>query len=146
MRDIKAHAIPTETARGNGPQNFLPLEDRAEVELSRQEFHVGLRRALAQSSPKSGRAIEGLCDAQGVSLAPDRLAMGTAAAPALTTGARRVRVEKMRAKGMAEPAILSDLVRLESRNRAARGGPKSHEETLVRAARQLLAVPPPRPI
>jgi hypothetical protein len=146
MRDLKAHAIPAVRGRGLGEEDRLPLEERAEIELSRQEFHDGLRRALAQSSTKIARAIEELCDAQGISLAPDRLALGTAPAPALTTGGRRSRVEKLRAKGMTEPAILSYLVRIEARNRAARSGPKSHDETLVRAARQLLAVPPPRPI
>ena len=47
--------------------------------------------------------------------------------------------------GPAAPAMPKDLIRLEARNRVARSGPKSQEEVLVRASKNLLAVPIRRP-
>jgi len=108
---------------------------------SRTAFHRDLRRALADSRGKPGPAVAAVCEESGMNIGTSRRVVGTAAVPELTTTARRRRIEKMRSQGFTEPAILEDLARFESRNRAARGGPRSHQEVLVRAARQLLSVP-----
>ena len=52
----------------------------------------------------------------------------------------------MRARGVAEVAILEELARNESKHNSARSGPKWRGDVVVRAARQLLAVPPQRQI
>ncbi len=114
---------------------------RIAIEEARVSFRDGLRRALSEPEDQSGPAIDAVCQDHGVIVQAGKLDPGTATGLGLTSTGRRERVEKLRARGVSEAAIFDELARLESRNRAARNGPKSRQEVLVRAARQLLSVP-----
>ena len=111
-----------------------------QTEESRQEFLDSLRLALSRPDGRGVQEVESLCRQHGVSLSANRPLAGTEAAPELTPAARRQRVESLRSKGVTEAAILEELVRHEARKRPARSGPKTRDEVLVRATKQLLAI------
>ena len=140
MEVLKARALAMNKQLAAAQRNEVARLDVQPTEMSRQDFLQSLRLALTRSDGRDAQVVEELCRKQGVWLAADRPATSTRSAPELTRTEVRYRVETLRAKGFTEVAILDELVRLESRKRAARSGPKSRGEVVVRAARQLLAV------
>ncbi|MDB5349727.1 MAG: hypothetical protein JWN86_974 [Planctomycetota bacterium] len=115
---------------------------RNESEADRISFLKDLRKAVGAPAGRAGQAIKDLCDRHGVWLGPEPKHSTADRISGLTFSGRREHVESMRSKGVTEAMILDDLVRVETRNRVARSGPKTEEEILIRAARNLLAVPP----
>ncbi len=148
MAKVEARDMEDLKARAQARNQRFAAADRIEVarlgvrrvEMSRQDFLQSLRVALTRSDGRDAQVIEELCRKQGVRLGADWPTSSTTSDPELTRTEVRRHVETQRARGFTEVAILSDLVRLESRKRSARSGPKSRSEVVVRAARQLLAV------
>lgn len=144
MDDLKARALAQNKRLAAAQRIEVARSDVRQTEVSRQDFLQSLRLALTRSDGRDAQVVEELCRKHGVWLAADRPATSTLSDPELTRTEVRLRVERLRAKGFSEVAILDELVRLESRKRAARSGPKSRGEVVVRAARQLLAVQSPQ--
>ena len=144
MEDLKARALAQNKRLAATQRIEVARLDVRQTEVSRQDFLQSLRLALTRSDGRDAQIVEELCRKHGVWLAADRPATSTLSDPELTRTEVCHRVETLRAKGFSEVAILDELVRLESRKRAARSGPKSRGEVVVRAARQLLAVQSPQ--
>jgi hypothetical protein len=143
MEALKAKAAAESPRFAAAHRAAMAALEAAESLESREEFREALRRALEQPDGRSAQVVEELCRQHGVRLAADKLPPGTATLPILSGSAGiRYRVKLLRAKGVAEVAILDDLARNESKNYAARSGPRLRSEVIVRAARQLLSVPP----
>lgn len=142
MQEIKDRTARDLRMRADNPPVGIAFGVPIETDTDRGIFHQKLRRILKESSGKSTSAIEELCASTGGIVLTERPIPGTLSTPPPTSRARKDRIEGMRARGIAESVILSDLVRQESKNRAARSGPKSRQEVLIRAAKQLVAIPP----
>ncbi len=120
------------------------MEDqhRQDLETSRSGFRAELRRVLKDPTVSPAEEIEALCERQGVRIVPGKASwMAPEDLVPLTSSGRRERVVTLRLQSWPEPRILQELVRLENRNHPARKGPKTRQETVVRAAVQLLEVP-----
>lgn len=122
-------------------------DQRQSIELDnrRVRFRDELRKALNDTKGRPGATIRDLCARQGVTIGSN-WAREPKSPKVLTTAARKERVERMREGGASEAMIVNDLIRYEEANRMARAGAKTQEEAVIRAVRQLLAVPlsPPR--
>ena len=114
---------------------------RLERDRERSEFRNDLWRALQGQNGRPGPAIRDLCDRQGVAMGASWRKGIPPGGMVSTVAGRRDRIEQLRQEGQSEAAILDDLICREDRNRVARTGPKTQEEVVIRAARQLLAVP-----
>jgi hypothetical protein len=119
---------------------------RAQDFRDRAKFRDSLRLVLRDADQKresyrqtAARLLE-LCHQAGQSMDWTQ-AMTPRNVAVLTREKRGLLIEKYRKERRTEPAILVELARLERRNVAARNGPRDGDEALVRAARQLLAVP-----
>ncbi len=128
-------------------QNAIGRPGSLESEDDRVKFREELRLAVAGPLAQAGAAIKDLCDQHGVFLGTEPRRKGGTKSIGLTASGRCHRVDLMRAKGLSEASILEDLVRFESLNVVARGGPKTPDEVIVRASKNLLALPvrPPSP-
>lgn len=121
--------------------------EREALEDGRLAFHESLRRSLAEANGRPGEAVRDLCERHGVPIGSGW--MRTASKAATTVAGRRDRIDRLRRGGTPEPLILVELIRIENANRVARSGPRTQEEVVVRAARQLLSAPlapPPGPL
>lgn len=129
-------------------QRLQPIREAEEQRVAVQDakqtrlaFLNALRKAVNDKKGQPGPAVESVCSEYGMDVGGKRWAPGTMTGPEMTSTARRQRIEKLRGMGWSEPDILAELARFESRNRAARGGPRTKQDVLVRAAKQLLSVP-----
>lgn len=118
------------------------VRQRRAIQDERKTFREAVHRALGPSSSASGPEIRALCQQRGVYLDPERRMVGTSSSiSGLSASNRKILVERLRAIGKDEAFILDQLVRSEAVNRGARSGPKTLDDVIVRAARQLLEVP-----
>ena len=122
------------------------LELRRAIEGDRPAFHDELRRILQARGEDQSRAIEQLSFQHGRSAPPDAADEAHRAIEnRFAWLGRNDRIRRLRGFGVPEAWILDYLRHRESRNILARDGPRDEAEALVRAAGQLIAVPPPRP-
>lgn len=140
MEDLKARAQAQAQWFAAAQRIEAPRLQVRQAEMSRKNFLESLRNAVTRSDGHDAQVVEELCRKHGVWLVAERPAASTVSNPELTRTEVRYHIETLRTRGFTEVAILNDLVRLESRKRTARSGPKTHGEVVVRAARQLLAV------
>jgi hypothetical protein len=133
-------------------KNMIPRLRKQELDEAwrkanedRPPFHDELRTILVRAKGnKAGELIDQLCDRYGRSTSPEVKAyVNTRLRREFATLGLANQIEMMRASGVPEPMILDHLAKKYKVDMMKRGGPRSLDEVLVRAARQLLAMPPP---
>ena len=121
-----------------------PLKAQAEAS-KREAFRAELQQIIQQGGPATGEHILALARRYNVEPSP---AMEQSVAKDLKGRSRTYatdrsrRVALLRGHGLSEPTILGDLIVLELQALAGRQGSRSQDLAIVRAARQLLSVPP----
>jgi hypothetical protein len=117
-----------------------------QADEDRPRFLAELKRLLDQRGNRSYTEIEDLCLRYGRDTMAqiDEKVHQVLASTAARLG-RNQRVNLLRYYGLPETRILDYLYNAESKNITKRNGPRNQEEALMRAARQLLAVPLPPP-
>lgn len=114
------------------------------LDAGRADFHRAVRGVLGRPPEAAAAAIVELADR--FRMPSRRGAAPEVAAELKRRGARldrAGRIALLRAYGLSEPDILGHLVGEQVRMMPSRKAPRTREEAIVRAARQLLAVPPP---
>lgn len=136
--ETAAMAAPaTEPAAAPSPAPRAPRPGSREERIA---FHRDLQDLLDDLGPRAGPAIRELGKKQFKPIPPAARAAVERAAARLS---RAARIRYYRTSGIPEATILDDLAGLESRMIGGRNAARDQDEALIRAARSLLAVPPP---
>ncbi len=110
------------------------VRQRRAIQDERKTFRDAVHRALGPSSADPGPEIRALCQQRGVYLDAERRGVGTSSSfSGLSVSGRKLLVEKLRAIGRDEAAILDQLVRAEAIHRGARSGPKTPDDVIYAA-------------
>lgn len=113
------------------------------VESQRWEFHRGVQALLRERGDSAATAIWDL--AIRFPFEDDPVSDQAIQAELKDRGPRldrAARIALFRRHGLPEPVILAELVREQRRLMPSRKGPRTREEAILRAAKQLLSVPP----
>lgn len=118
------------------------VEEIKKQDDNRRVFLADLKRLMQAGGPNLAESVRSMVDQNGGDAS--KLAAnqpGRAKKLASSADLRHAWVKSLRRMGIAEGVILSDLERAHQLNYAARNGPRSPDEALLRAARDLLDVP-----
>jgi hypothetical protein len=122
------------------------IEQQADdLALLRRRYRAALQDALNRLGDRAGPEILRLTETSAKQPSAE-VEKAIAADLARSRGRllnRAGRIALFRSHGLSEPLILAELERDLMKRHLERGGPRNRAEALVRAARQLLAVPPP---
>ena len=117
---------------------------RDQAAADRVPFHDDLKRLISDQGNGAGLEIQQLCTRYGRDTLPEiHWAMNRDLVGPAARLSPKGRIQRMRVWGVPETIILDDLVEAEMQNLRTRGGPRTPNEAWARAARQLIAVPPP---
>lgn len=145
--EVDPSILPVDPREARRRREARVVEARRKAEADRGRFHAELRAICRKSRERAGPEIDALCKEYGMDVDPAIMAEATRLLKGPAAGATRsVRINLLRALGFSEPVILHDLIDIQGRyeSRATRGGPRSPEEVMVRAAILLLGCPPNR--
>ncbi|SIO65443.1 hypothetical protein SAMN05444166_7696 [Singulisphaera sp. GP187] len=114
------------------------------AEASRIPFHKALKDLLKSRRPNIGQDIEALCNEYGRSTLPEiRAHINKIVSTTYARSTLKVKVEMMRAWGYPETMIFDYVANGVDRLLGTPGGPRDGDDVRVRAARILIAIPPP---
>ncbi|WP_435005991.1 hypothetical protein P12x_003693 [Tundrisphaera lichenicola] len=145
--EVDPSILPVDPKEARRLRQQRVAEVKRKAEADRGRFHAELRAICRKSRERAGPEIDALCKKYGMEVDPALLSEATRLLKGPAAGATRaVRINLLRSLGFSEPVILHDLIDIQGRfeSRATRGGPRTPEEVMVRAAILLLGYPPNR--
>ncbi len=148
LADLKPLLLERDERRADGKK----AEQRQRDQEQRTDFQQALRQALQDEGAASADAIRRLANLPLNEPIPrSASAVKRARELAVSFVERRNWIVHARGRGVADPEILADLALAHLVNSVARTGPRSEDDALIRAGRELLGVPadataPPEPV